>query len=173
MEEKEITIKESVQFILKKIDDLGNNGDIKGKVRYEFREMTLTHIIEISTLNEATKPLIKMMYEFEDLFLPESILFVSSKDSKLLKPQKPIFEHEYNIIPIQTSHGARFSNSVNKLIRIKPQHKHYTLNGEDCIYNSNIKFPKYNLEFVPKYTTTYNSLCNITTSKSKEYSFAN
>jgi hypothetical protein len=90
----------SKEFIKNKLEQLSKEFQ-EISIRYQFDKRDLTHIIEIKPLKEFNdnssyqEKEAEITYEFEQLFFPETILFIS--ENSLTKITEPELEYNMNL----------------------------------------------------------------------------
>jgi len=87
---------EQINFLIEKLKDLHNKFD-NIEIRYEYREKTKSHIIEIKPFElyndiEYIDSEIIIENEFEKLFPEENIIFISDKSLTCIEEDKIIFK---------------------------------------------------------------------------------
>lgn len=87
---EEIREKKSVLFLCNKLQAMAKSTGCL-EIKYEYREWSCSHIVELSSLERLTKSWINLMYEFNHKFMPERIVFVLKGDAPSLKIKEPLY----------------------------------------------------------------------------------
>lgn len=82
--------KESVLFLHDKLQAIVSMED-KLEIKYEFRDSSDTHLVEVRSMKTLTKPWIRLMYEFNEKFIPERVIFILKTAPSSLRVKDPLF----------------------------------------------------------------------------------
>lgn len=115
MEKKKIGKMASVRFLKKNLEKL--SAELGVYVRYAYNEESQTHTVELDVAGKLTIQWIRLMYEFEDLFASETLLFILKNDPPVLKVKETLFEfgkkdlsEEYVIMKARETYRVRWDN---------------------------------------------------------------